>query len=134
MALAFSDTLRNNMLDEITAMIDAGTTGGYLRIYNGTRPAKGGTPTTLLAELQFSTTSFPAATSGSMSANSITQDSSANAAGTATWFRIVDDTGTFVLDGDVASSASDLNLNPNNVISLGQVVTVSSFTLTAGNA
>lgn len=133
MALGFNATLRNNMLDEITALIDAGTTGGYLRIYDGTRPATGGTVTTLLAELQFSTTSFPAASSGSMTANAITQDSSANATGTATWFRIVDDTGTFVMDGDVAGSGADLNLSPGVSITTGQVVSVSSFILTAGN-
>ena len=132
MALGFSTTLRNNMLDEITALIDAGAGAGKIRIYDGTRPATGGTATTLLAELTFSVTSFPAASSGAMTANSITDDSSANATGTATWFRIVDDSNTFIFDGDVGTSGSDMNLNSTS-ISTGQVVSVTSFVLTAGN-
>jgi len=133
MALGFNATLRNNMLDEITALIDAGTTGGYLRIYDGTRPATGGTATTLLAELQFSTTSFPAASAGTMSANAITSDSSANATGTATWFRVVDDVAGHVMDGNVGTSGSDLNLTSTSITAT-QSVSCSQFDLTAGNA
>lgn len=133
MALGYDVTLRNNRLDEITALIDAGTTGGYIRIYDGARPATGGAATTLLAELQMSTTSFPAASAGSMSANAITDDTSANATGTATWFRVVDDTGTHVMDGDVGTSGSDLNLNSTS-INIGVNVSVTQFDLTAGNA
>ena len=133
MALGFAATLRNNMLDEITALIDAGATGGLIRIYDGSRPATGGAATTLLAELTFSTTSFPAASSGTMSANAITDDSSANASGTATWFRVVDDTATFVMDGGVGTSGSDLNLNTTS-ISSGGTVSITGFDLTAGNA
>jgi len=133
MALGFNVTLRNNILDEITALIDAGTTGGYLRIYDGTRPATGGAATTLLAELQFSTTSFPAASSGAMTANAITADSSANATGTATWFRVVDDVAGHVMDGNVGTSGSDLNLTSTSITAT-QSVSCSSFVLTAGNA
>lgn len=133
MALGLAVALRNSRLDEITALIDAGTTGGLIRIYDGTRPATGGTATTLLAELVFSVTSFPAAAAGAMTANAITDDSSANATGTATWFRIVDDLANFVLDGDVGTSGSDLNLNSTS-ISIGQNVSVTSCVLTEGNA
>ena len=133
MALGFAATLRNNMLDEITALIDAGATGGLIRIYDGARPATGGAATTLLAELAFSTTSFPAASAGSMTASAITDDSSANATGTATWFRVVDDLATFVFDGDVGTSGSDLNLNTTS-ISSGGTVSITSFVLNAGNA
>ena len=133
MALGYNVTLRNTRLDDITALIDAGTTGGFIRIYDGARPATGGAATTLLAELQFSTTSFPAAASGTMSANAITDEASAPATGTATWFRVVDDLGTHVMDGDVATSASDLNLNTVSIVT-GATVSITSFALTAGNA
>ena len=133
MALGYDVTLRNNRLDEITALIDAGTTGGFLRIYDGSRPATGGTVTTLLAQMQFSTTSFPAAAAGAMSANSITDDTSADATGTATWFRVVDDVAGHVMDGDVGTSGSDLNLNSTS-ITIGVNVSVTQFDLTAGNA
>lgn len=133
MALEFNSTLINNRLDEITADIDKGAGAGLLRIYDGTRPAKGGAATTLLAELTFSATSFPAASSESMTANAITSDASANATGTATWFRIVDSNGVFVLDGDVGTSGSDLNLNTTS-ITVGVEVSVTSMVLNGGNA
>jgi len=132
MALGITATTRNNMLDEITALIDAGT-AGFLRIYDGTRPATGGTATTLLAELTLNATSFPAASAGAMTANAITGDASANATGTATWFRLTDSAGAAVVDGDVGTSGSDLNLNTTAITS-GVTVDVTSLVLTAGNA
>ncbi len=132
MALGYLVALRNSMLDEIAALIDAGTTGGFIRIYDGTRPATGGTVTTLLAQLQFSTTAFPAASAGVLTASAITDDSSADAAGTATWFRVVDDVATFVYDGDVGTSGSDLNLN-TVTFSIGLNVSITSLTITESN-
>lgn len=134
MALGFNTTLRNNMLDQITALIDADPGAGEIRIYDGTRPATGAAITVenLLATLPLSTVSFPAAASGTMSANAIT-DETAAVAGTATWFRIVDNTGDFVMDGDVGTSGSDLNLNSVS-IGAGTTVSVTSFAITAGNA
>ena len=132
MALAYNVTVRNSRLQEIQIAIDAGPAAGLLRIYDGTRPATGGTATTLLAELTFSDPSFPAAASGVLTANAINDDTSANAAGTATWFRCVDSTAGFVMDGDVGTSGSDLNLN-TTTISAGANVSVTSFVLTAGN-
>jgi hypothetical protein len=135
MALGFTVTARNNRLDEITALIDAGT-AGKLRIYDGARPANADTAVgaqTLLAELTMNATSFPAASSGSMTANAITDDSSANATGTASWFRIVDSAGNTVVDGDVGTSGSDLNLNTVSITS-GVAVSVTSLVLTDGNA
>ena len=82
MALAYSTTLRNAMLDAITT---AAGSNALLSIYNGTRPATGGATTTLLAQLTCNATFAPAASGGVLTLNSITQDSSANATGTATW-------------------------------------------------
>ena len=67
-----------------------------------------------------------------MSANAITNETSATA-GTATWFRVVDNSGDFVMDGDVGTSGSDLNLNTTTIGS-GGTVEVTSFALTAPNA
>lgn len=130
MALAYAAALRNAMLDEITAR--AGS-NALLRIYDGSRPATGGTATTLLAELTCNATFAPSASGGVLTLNSITQDSSANATGTATWFRIVASDGTtHVLDGNVGTSGSDLNLTTTSIVS-GQPVSISSFTITEGN-
>lgn len=133
MSLGLNVALRNSRLDEITALLDADAGAGYLRIYSGTRPATGGAVTTLLAELTMSVTSFPAAAAGTMTANSITDDSSANATGTATWFRMVDNSGDHILDGDVGTSGSDLNLSSTAIVT-GGTVSVTSFALTEGNA
>lgn len=133
MAIAYSTALRNARLNQVTASVDAGSGAGLLRIYDGTRPATGGTPTTLLAELTFSDPSFGAASGGVLTASAITQDAAANATGTATWFRVVDSAGTFVMDGNVGTSGSDLNLNSTS-ISTGVAVSITSFVLTEGNA
>lgn len=129
MALAYSTTLRNARLDEITAAVGA---SGLLRIYDGSRPATGGAATTLLAELTCNATFAPGAAAGVLTLNAITQDSSANASGTATWFRITTSGGTAVVDGSVSTSGSDLNLTTTSITST-QPVSVTSFTITEGN-
>lgn len=132
MALGFATALRNARLDQITAKIDAGVGAGLLRIYDGTRPATGGAATTLLAELTFSDPSAAAAAAGVLTFSAITKDSSANAPGTATWARIVDSAGTFVMDCSVGTSGADINLNSTS-ISVGQEVSITSATITEGN-
>lgn len=132
MALAYTTTLRNSRLDAITAAVDGGAGAGLLRIYDGARPSSGGAATTLLATLTFSDPSFGAASSGALTASAITQDSSADATGTATWFRVVTSAGTFIIDGSVGASGSDLNLTTTSIIT-GQPVSISSFVITEGN-
>ncbi len=130
MALAYLVATRNAMLDAITTSAGA---SALLRIYGGTRPATGGTATTLLAELTCNATFAPAAASGVLTLNAIAQDASANATGTATWFRIVQADGTtFVMDGNVGTSGSDLNLTSVSITAT-QPVSVSSFVITEGN-
>jgi len=129
MALAYSSTLRNNRLDQIASAVGA---SGLLRIYDGSRPATGGAATTLLAELTCGATFAAGAAAGVLTLNAITQDSSANATGTATWFRITTSGGTAVVDGSVSTSGSDLNLTTTSIVST-QPVSVSSFTITEGN-
>jgi hypothetical protein len=134
MALGFVTALRNTRLDAITTRQDGGSGAALLRIYDGSRPATGGTATTLLAELTLSDPSASAASSGTLTYSAITADSSANATGTATWFRIVQSDGsTHVMDGSVGTSGSDLNLNTTSIVS-GAQVSISSFVLTEGNA
>jgi hypothetical protein len=131
LALAYNTTVRNNRLTQVENAMDAGAGAALWRIYDGSRPATCGAATTLLAEL---TCSDPAGSVASqvLTFDSITADASANATGTATWFRIVDSTGTCVIDGNVGTSGSDLNLNSTS-ISSGQNVAISSATITEGN-
>jgi hypothetical protein len=131
MALGYVAVLRNNQLDEITARAGA---SALLRIYDGSRPATGGTATTLLAQLTCNSTFAAAASGGVLTLNAIADDTSADATGTATWFRIVQSDGsTHAMDGDVSTSGSDMNFDSVSFVA-GGTVSVSSFTITAGNA
>jgi hypothetical protein len=130
MALALSTTLRTTRADAITTAIG---NAGLLSIYDGSRPATGGTATTLLAQLTCGSPFAAGASSGVLTASAITQDSSANATGTASWFRITTSGGTFVIDGNCGTSGSDLNLTTLSIVS-GQPVQVTSLVLTEGNA
>jgi hypothetical protein len=109
--------------------------GGFLRIYDGTQPTDADTALgaqVLLAELTLNATAFAAASAGAKAANAITSDSSANAAGTATWFSLVKSGGTrgdAVLDGSVGTSGANLNLN-SVAISAGAAVAVTSLSIT----
>jgi len=134
MALSYSTTIRTNRLTQVSNATSGGSTAAKLRIYSGTRPATGGTVTTLLAELTFSTTPFSNA-SQTLTANTITGTTSAPATGTATWGRVVDSSTTFVMDFDVSSTGGSGDLKLSSVaISSGQSVDCSSFVITAGNA
>lgn len=131
MALGMNPLLRNNRLNAITSFAGA---SALLRIYNGTRPATGGTATTLLAELACNATFAPAAASGALTLNAIANDVSADASGTATWARIVKADGTtHVMDLSVGTSGADINLNTVALVA-GASVAVTSAVITDGNA
>lgn len=106
---------------------------GYIRIYDGTKPATADTAIgaqTLLAELRFGATAFGAAVAGVLTANAITQDSSANDTGTASWCRILKSDGTSeVMDGTVGTSDANLIVS-TTAISATVAVSCSSFTHT----
>lgn len=133
MALAFAVTTRNGWLDNVNTLLNAGAGAALIRIYDSTRPATGGTATTLLAELTCSDPAAAAASSGVLTFSAITQDASANATGTATWFRMVDSAATFVMDGNVSTTGSDLNLTSTSIV-ITEPVSISSATITAPNA
>lgn len=133
MATGLNETIRNARLNVIRDAIDAGAGAGLLEIYAGTRPATGGTVTTLLGTLTFSATSAPNAASGVLTFNAITEDSSADATGTASWARITDSTGAFVMDVDVGTSGTEIILNTVSIVA-GGPIRVTSGTLTEGNA
>lgn len=130
-----------NACDTVVDAIDGGTGAGLLRIFNGTQPTNAddtvGTAT-LLAELTLSDPAFGNASDqnpdAQATANSISDDTSANASGTATWFRAVTSGATAsaagIIDGDVGTTSGfDLNLDSAN-ISSGATVSVTSWTIT----
>jgi hypothetical protein len=137
MALGLNVTVRNARLNVIRNALDAGATGGLLLIYDGTRPATGAAVTTqvLLGTLTFSATSAPDASGGVLTFSAITEDSSADATGTATWARATDSDSTFVMDMSVGMSGSgaDIIMNTTSIVA-GGPIRVDSGTLTDGDA
>lgn len=128
MTLALSSTVRTNMMTQIAT---AAGNSAVLTVYNGTRPASGGTATTALAALTCSASGFGTASAGVLTAASIS-NATASATGTATWARLTTSGAVFVADMDVGTSGSDLNLNTTSIVS-GATVSVTSCTITAGN-
>lgn len=127
--LKLSNNVVNPQADALSDLAD----NGYLRIYDGTQPATADTAITtqvLLAELRFNATAAPAASNGVLTFNAITQDSSANNTGTASWFRALKSDGSTVLfDGAVGTSGSDINIATTAIVA-GAIVGVSSFVYT----
>lgn len=120
----------NAEVDALTALLD----GGTLKIYTGTQPTDADTAIgaqVLLATLTFGSPAFAAGSSGVATANAITQDSSADATGTAAWFRCLTSGGAKVCDGSVGTSGADCNLN-SIAISAGAIVSVTAMTITQG--
>lgn len=134
MAVKLPTAVRNARLDAITTY--AGTSA-LVKIYDGTAPADANTAlsgNTLLATLTCSSTLAPAASGGVLTLSSITQDSAADASGTATFYRWYKSDGTTVIkQGSVGTSGADLNLNTVSIV-VGGPVSVTSWTVTDGNA
>jgi len=107
---------------------------GWLRLYSGAQPSTADEAVSsqvVLAELRFGNPAFGSASDGVATANAIAGDASANATGTATWFRCFESDGaTTVFDGSVGTSNSNLVLNSVE-IPAGAPVDVTSFTFTA---
>lgn len=129
MALGYSTTLRNAQLDAITTAVGS---AGKLQIYDGTRPATGGTATNKLAEFTLGTP-FAAAASAGVLSPTLPSNVTALLTGTATWYRITTSGGTFVMDGSAGTSGTDLILNSAS-ISSGATVSITAHTISAGNA
>jgi hypothetical protein len=122
-----SNAAVNAEADALAALLNS----GYLRIYSGTQPATADTAlsgNTLLAELRFGSTAFGSASGGLLTANAITADSSADATGTASFFRALKSDGTTVImDGTVGTSSANMIIATTS-ISSAQTVSCSSFT------
>lgn len=133
MAFKISNTAANAAVDAIAALLNT----GYFRIYSGTQPASADTAlsgNTLLAELRFGATAFGAGVAGVATANAITQDSSADATGTASFFRAFKSDGTTVVcDGSVGASGSGADaIIDSTAVQANTIVQVTSMTLTQG--
>jgi hypothetical protein len=131
MALQFAVSTRNARLDAIETDVSTSPT---LEIRTGAAPADCATADsgTLLATVALPSDWMAAASSGAK-AKSGTWAVAAAAAGVAAHFRIKTSGGVCKLQGTVGLGSGDLSLDNTN-IAVGQTVTVSSFTITDGNA
>jgi hypothetical protein len=134
MTVSFTTAVRNARADAITTAIGS---SGTLRIYDGTPPASANaalSSNTLLANLALSATYAAGASGGVLTASAISNDASADATGTATFYRILKSDGTTVIEqGTVSTSGADLNLNTTSIV-IGGPVAITSKTFTEGNA
>jgi hypothetical protein len=128
MTFQYGTTLRNNQVSQIQTTI--GATGATLKIFSGAEPANcaAADPTGLLA-----TIALPASfltSSGGVTTIAGTWQANATATGTAQSFRMYDTGSVCHVQGN---TTTDLVLN-NESITSGQTVTVTQFSVTAGNA
>ena len=129
MAIKYSTTLRNNQL---TVQFPTGP-GGNLKIYTGSPPVNpdASATGTLLLTISLPPTPFGSPSSGSISKEG-TWSGVASNSGTAGWFRLNLEPG-MIAQGTVGTSGADMIID-NASITSGQTITVTSFTITNGNA
>lgn len=130
--LKYAVLVKNAKLDAITTAIGA---SGLLRGYSGTQPTNPDTAlsgNTQLFECALSSTFAAGASSGVLTASTITADSSADATGTLTFISLLTSGGTRKVDMSAGTSGADANFNTTSIVS-GAQVSVSSLTITAAN-
>lgn len=128
-----TNAVRSAACDAIVDLIDAGSGAGTLKFYTGSPPtnASDAASGTLLATLTFSDPAFGAASNGVATASSITSDTSADASGTAGYFRVLDSNGTVIFQGTAGLTGDTPNaVFDNATIVAGGTIAVSSFTFT----
>lgn len=135
MALQYSVAVRNAQLDTIETTVG---TSPILEIRSGSPPATCATADsgTVLATLTLPSDWMAAASSGSKAKSGTWQDTSADATGTAGHWRIKDSGGsTCHAQGTVTATGGGGDMTVDNTsFASGQSFTVSSFSITAGNA
>lgn len=132
MAIQLAVSTRNARLDSIET--DLGVSP-ILEIRSGAAPADCATADsgTVLASMTLPSDFMAAASAGSKAKSGTWQDPTGDAAGTAAHFRLKTSGGVCKLQGTVGQGSGDLQLDNTN-IAVGQVVTITGFTLADGNA
>lgn len=135
MALQYSVPVRNARLDAVETQIGV---SAVLKIRTGAPPASCATADsgTVLATCSLPSDWMAAASGGTKALSGSWADASADAAGTAAHFRIYASDGTTCgIQGTVTATGGGGDMTVDNaVFALAQAFSVTSFTLTAGNA
>jgi hypothetical protein len=133
-APSVSTIARTLACDAVVDLLDTGNEPAQLRIYSGVKPTNAEAAlsgNTQLAALVMSDPAFGAAVNGQAVAGPIASDV-ADANGTATFFRCGSmNSGVFttVIQGEIGTAGSDINLNAT-ALAIGGLVAVSSLTYT----
>jgi len=135
MTIQLSTTTRNARLDTLESTIGV---SAVLKIRTGAQPANVATADsgTVLATLTLPSDWMAAASSGAKAMSGTWQDSSADATGTAAHFRLYASDGTTAhIQGSVTATGGggDMTVDSTSFTS-GQAFSVTTFTLTDGNA
>lgn len=132
--ITLSDAAADNVLTELNDLINAGPGAATIKIYNGTKPAKPDTALTTQTLLGTLTCSDPAGSvaSRALTFGAVTQDSSADATGTATWARLADSNGVARIDVDITVTGAGgfMQMNTTSIV-IGGPIVISSFVITA---
>lgn len=135
MAVKLSVAVRNARLDAIETAI---STAAVLKIRSGSVPTNiaDADSGTVLATLTLPSDWMAAASSGSKAKSGTWQDTSADNTGTAGHFRIYASDGTTQhIQGTVTATGGGGDMTVDNTsIASGQQITITSFSLTDGNA
>jgi hypothetical protein len=135
MTVNISTQARNDAGDAIVDLIDQGSLNpnGYIEVRDGTKPTtpQDGATGTLLCTLNHSLPAFGNFSNGISLANPIADDTSVDATGVASWFRIYDRDGNAVIDGDITETGGGGDIEFDNVnFIVGGVVAITSLTAT----
>lgn len=135
MALQYSVAVRNARLDAVETAIGA---SAILKLRTGAAPANCATADsgTVVATLNLPSDWMAAASGGTKAKSGTWEDLSADATGTVAHFRIYASDGTTChAQGTVTATGGGGDMTLDNVaVNAGQAITVTGFTLTAGNA
>lgn len=137
MILRLIPALRSAIADLWISFFDAGSGPAIIEFYTGSIPTNLGDALTTQVKLGTLTCSDPSATqtAGVITFGTITQDSAADASGTAAWVYIKDSSGAIVNAGNVTDMAGDgfIKVNTTTVVAGGPIL-ISSLTITVGGA
>ncbi len=135
MALQYSVAVRNAKLDAVETAIGA---SAVLKLRTGAPPANcaAADSGTVVATLSLPSDWMAAASSGSKAKAGTWEDTSADNAGTVAHFRLYASDGTTChAQGTVTNTGGGGDMTLDNVaVNAGQAITITGFTLTAGNA
>ena len=134
MATRISNAAAIASVDALLALINVGG-AGTVQIRTGTQPADVSVAATgtLLGTLTCSATAFGGAVDNTgkatATANTVTPDSNADAAGTAGWFRVYSGSGTAIIDGNITATAGGGDMELDNInIALNDTISINTWT------